>query len=182
MPSPASGGRVTLVVGGARSGKSRFAERLARASGLPVVYIATATARDDEMRARIAEHQARRDAAWRTVEAPDDLAGALDAETGAGRYALVDCLTLWLSNVMLAGEDVPAAIDRLLAALSRAGGPVVLVSNEVGSGIVPDNALARAFRDHQGWLNQRVAALSGRVTLVAAGLPLDLKLPKEPLP
>jgi adenosylcobinamide kinase/adenosylcobinamide-phosphate guanylyltransferase len=171
---------VTLVLGGARSGKSRFAETLAAASGLSLVYVATASAHDDEMRERIAHHRARRDDRWRTVDVLLDLAGTLDAEAGPDRLVLVDCLTLWLTNVMLAGADVEAEIEVLLAALSRVSGPVVAVSNEVGYGIVPDNALARAFRDHQGRLNQRVAALATRVTLVAAGLPLDLKLPKEP--
>lgn len=178
MPAPALGG-VTLVLGGARSGKSRFAEALVTASGLDRVYVATAQAFDDEMRQRIAEHRARRDDAWRTVDASRDLAAALNAETGPNRAVLVDCLTLWLSNALLADADVEHEADVLLEALPRARGPVVLVSNEVGYGIVPDNALARAFRDHQGRLNQRVAAIADRVTLVAAGLPLDLKLPRE---
>lgn len=169
---------LTLVLGGARSGKSRFAEELAIASGLQPVYLATASAHDDEMRARIAEHRARRAAPWRTVEAPLDLAEALGREARADVVLLVDCLTLWLSNVLLADQDVAAAIDALLAALPGLSGPVVLVSNEVGSSVVPDNALARAFRDHQGRLNQRAAAVADRVTLVVAGLPLDLKLPK----
>ncbi|GLK75279.1 adenosylcobinamide kinase/adenosylcobinamide phosphate guanyltransferase [Methylopila jiangsuensis] len=143
--------------------------------------MATAEAYDDEMRDRIARHRAdRADRNWRTVDAPLALADALAAEAAPGRAVLVDCLTLWLSNVMLADLDVEREADRLLAALAAARGPVVLVSNEVGYGVVPDNALARAFRDHQGRLNQRVAAVSDRVTLVAAGLPLDLKLPKEP--
>jgi adenosylcobinamide kinase/adenosylcobinamide-phosphate guanylyltransferase len=180
MSEPAPGGSVTLVLGGARSGKSRFAEGLASASGLDRVYVATGQAFDGEMRERIAEHRARRDAAWRTVEAPLDLAAALERETAPGRVVLVDCLTLWLSNVLLADLDVEHEVDELLGSLSRSRGAVVLVSNEVGSGVVPDNALARKFRDHQGRLNQRVAAIASRVTLVAAGLPLDLKLPKEP--
>lgn len=179
-PSPGPGGQATLILGGARSGKSRFGEDLAAQSGLDLVYVATATAFDDEMHHRIAEHRARRDARWRTVDAALDLAEAIEAETGPGRTVLVDCLTLWLSNLMLAERPVEPAVDALLAALSRASGPVILVSNEVGSGIVPENALARAFRDHQGRLNQQVAALATRVTLVVAGLTLDLKLPKEP--
>jgi adenosylcobinamide kinase/adenosylcobinamide-phosphate guanylyltransferase len=172
---------VTLVLGGARSGKSRFAESLAVATGAPLVYVATAQAfDDDEMRARIARHQEDRAAAgWRTVEAPIALAPVLADEAAAGRAVLIDCLTLWLTNVMLADLDVEHETDGLLAALSAAQGPVLMVSNEVGYGIVPENALARAFRDHQGRLNQRVAAIADRVTLVAAGLPLDLKLPKE---
>lgn len=173
--------RLALVLGGARSGKSRFAEGLAAAYGLDLVYMATAEAYDDEMRDRIARHRAdRADRRWRTVDAPIALAEAVTAEAAPDRALLVDCLTLWLSNVMLADLDVEREADRLLAALGQAPCPVVLVSNEVGYGVVPDNALARAFRDHQGRLNQRVAAIAGRVTLVAAGLPLDLKLPKEP--
>jgi adenosylcobinamide kinase/adenosylcobinamide-phosphate guanylyltransferase len=171
---------ITLVLGGARSGKSRFAEALAVATGLDLIYVATAQAFDHEMRARIARHQEDRAAAgWRTVEAPIALAPVLADEAAAGRAVLIDCLTLWLTNVMLADLDVEHETDGLLAALSAAQGPVLMVSNEVGYGIVPENALARAFRDHQGRLNQRVAAIADRVTLVAAGLPLDLKLPKE---
>ena len=171
---------LTLILGGARSGKSRFAEDLAVAIGLARVYVATAEAYDDEMRDRIAQHRARRDSDWTTVDAPLDLAAALDSSAEAGRVVLVDCLTLWLSNVMLAAHDVDAALDGLLVALGRLTGPAILVSNEVGSGIVPDTRLGRDFRDHQGRLNQRVAAVADRVTLVVAGLPLDLKLPKEP--
>ncbi|PZQ14963.1 MAG: bifunctional adenosylcobinamide kinase/adenosylcobinamide-phosphate guanylyltransferase [Ancylobacter novellus] len=171
---------VTLVLGGARSGKSRFAEDLAAASGLARTYVATAEVWDDEMRERIAHHRARRDGAWTTVDAPLDLPEALPAASGRDRIVLIDCLTLWLSNVMLADRDVEAAIDALLAALAAISGPAILVSNEVGSGIVPDTRLGRDFRDHQGRLNQRVAAVADRVTLVVAGLPLDLKLPKEP--
>ena len=171
---------LTLVLGGARSGKSRFAEQLALNGGQACVYVATAEAFDDEMRTRIAEHRARRGPEWRTVDAPRRLAEAIDAEADPGRVVLVDCLTLWLSNALLADVDIGDEIEGLLAALGRAAGPVVLVSNEVGSGVVPDNALARAFRDHQGRLNAAVAAIADRVTLVVAGLPLDIKLPKEP--
>lgn len=171
---------VTLILGGARSGKSRFAEGLATQSGLARAYVATAQAFDDEMAERIAHHRARRDAAWTTLDAPLDLTEALAQAAGDSRIVLVDCLTLWLSNVLLAGRDVEAEIDALVSALPRLAGPAILVSNEVGSGIVPENALGRAFRDHQGRLNQRVAAVADRVTLVVAGLPLDLKLPKEP--
>ncbi|GBD48490.1 bifunctional adenosylcobinamide kinase/adenosylcobinamide-phosphate guanylyltransferase [Methylopila sp. Yamaguchi] len=181
MPAPARRGTVTLVLGGARSGKSRFAESLATATGLDLVYLATAQAFDDEMRQRITRHRADREGAgWRAVEAPLALADVVVAESAPETALLVDCLTLWLTNVMLADLDVEREADGLLAALDAARGPVVLVSNEVGYGIVPENALARAFRDHQGRLNQRVAAIADRVTLVAAGLPLDLKLPKEP--
>ncbi|WP_020178686.1 bifunctional adenosylcobinamide kinase/adenosylcobinamide-phosphate guanylyltransferase [Methylopila sp. M107] len=179
MSLPAQRGPVTLILGGARSGKSRFAESLALETGLAPVYVATASVHDEEMRARVHDHQTRRDTRWRTVEVLLDLAGAIEAEATPKRIVLVDCLTLWLTNVMLGGGDVPEAAEELAATLAWIPGPVILVSNEVGFGIVPDNALARAFRDHQGRLNQRLAAVADRVTLVAAGLPLDLKLPKE---
>ncbi len=172
----------TLVIGGARSGKSRFAEGLARRSGLGRIYIATATAFDDEMRERIAQHRAdRAQDGWRTVEEPLDLAGVLPREVAPGRIVLVDCLTLWLTNVML-GEaferqqsDAAVACSRLAAIVRDLAGPVVFVSNEVGSGIVPDNKLARDFRDAQGRLNQAMAEACDRVVLVTAGLPLTLK-------
>lgn len=175
MSAPAPRGSVTLVVGGARSGKSRFAEEVALATGLVPVYVATAGVHDEEMRARVEDHRSRRDSRWLTVEVLLDLSGALDAESTAKRVVLVDCLTLWLTNVLIGGADVEAAIEDLLMALGRVKGPIVIVSNEVGSGIVPDNAISRAFRDHQGRLNQKIAALAHRVTLVVAGLPLDLK-------
>jgi adenosylcobinamide kinase/adenosylcobinamide-phosphate guanylyltransferase len=174
-PSPHeshAGARVTLVLGGARSGKSAHAERLIAALGAPALYIATATAGDAEMAARIAAHQARRGSLWTTRDAPLDLACAIAA---ADRPALVDCLTLWVSNLMHAGRDVAAEGERVIAALADARAPVVLVSNEVGLGIVPDNALAREFRDLAGRLNQRVAAVADRVVFIAAGLPLTLK-------
>ena len=163
-----------LVLGGARSGKSRYAERLVTACPPPWVYVATAEPRDDEMRERIAQHRARRGPDWRVIEAPRDLAGAL-ATHAAGGAVLVDCLTLWLSNLMLADVDTAAATERLEAVLSGMAGPVVVVSNEVGLGIVPDNALARRFRDAQGRLNQRIAARADRVVLMVAGLPLVVK-------
>ena len=165
--------RLTLVLGGARSGKSRYAEGLFASLPAPWFYIATAEAGDAEMAARIAEHRTRRGNAWTTVEAPRDLVGALEAHGKAP--ILVDCLTLWLTNLLLADADIDAESERLEAALARAEAPVVLISNEVGSGIVPDNALARRFRDLQGILNQRVAAQAERVVLMVAGLPLILK-------
>ncbi|WP_237477316.1 bifunctional adenosylcobinamide kinase/adenosylcobinamide-phosphate guanylyltransferase [Lichenibacterium dinghuense] len=172
----------TLVIGGARSGKSRHAEALALGTGLERVYLATATAWDDEMRERIALHREARAAdGWRTVEEPLGLAEALSREAAPGRVVLVDCLTLWLTNVMLgappeaARAAVEAACAGLAAELPRLAGPAVFVSNEVGWGIVPDNRLARDFRDAQGRLNQRMAEACGRVVLVAAGLPLVLK-------
>ena len=165
---------LTLVLGGARSGKSRYAESLVVASPPPWTYIATAEAGDSEMAERIAGHRGRRGDDWRTVEAPHDLPSALAAEA-IDSPALVDCLTLWLSNRMLADTDVEAEIARLEAALDVRRGPVVLVSNEVGFGIVPDNALARRFRDLQGCLNQRVAARADRVVLMVAGIPVVVK-------
>ncbi|NDW03777.1 bifunctional adenosylcobinamide kinase/adenosylcobinamide-phosphate guanylyltransferase [Jiella pacifica] len=168
--------RLTLVLGGARSGKTAFAEGLVAGSGLEPVYVATGEAHDDEMADRIARHQSDRGPTWRTVEAPLDLAGTLRREAAAGRFLLVDCLTLWVTNLMMAGRNVDEEADALGAALEAGvGGPVLLVSNEVGLGIVPDNAMARAFRDHAGRLHQTIAALAGTVYFVAAGLPLKMK-------
>ena len=168
-------GHIVLVTGGARSGKSVIAEgrALDLAAGGEAVYIATAQAFDAEMAARIATHRDRRDGHWRTVEAPLDLAGAL-AESD-GQVRLVDCLTLWLSNQMLAEADWAAAADALCAVLKAQRAPVVLVTNEVGGGIVPDNALARAFRDAAGLLNQQVAAIADEVILAVCGLPMKVK-------
>ena len=165
--------RLTLVLGGARSGKSRYAETLITALPPPWIYLATAQALDAEMTARIEAHQARRGAGWCTVEAPRELAGALAAHAQAP--VLVDCLTLWLSNLMMADARVDAEFDRLELALKEANAPVVMVANEVGSGIVPDNALARRFRDLQGGLNQRIAGRADHVVLLVAGLPLFVK-------
>ena len=141
-------------------------------AGASWTYVAAAEARDEEMRARIDQHRARRDANWHTLDAPLDLAGAIQSVAGP---ALIDCLTLWLSNVMLADRDVEAESARLLAAFGSAPGPLVAVSNEVGLGLVPETPLGRAFRDAQGRLNQRVAAAADRVIFMAAGLPLNLK-------
>ena len=165
---------VTLVLGGARSGKSACAERLAMAAGR-AVYLATGHAGDAEMAARIAAHRARRGTGWSTLEEPLDLVEALAAALAPDRAVLVDCLTLWLANLMHAGRDATVETERLVAALARGTGPVVLVANEVGLGIVPDNALARRFRDAAGLLNQKVAAAADRVVFVAAGLALTLK-------
>jgi adenosylcobinamide kinase/adenosylcobinamide-phosphate guanylyltransferase len=167
--------RLTLVLGGARSGKSRHAEGLITASAPPPwIYVATAQALDAEMTERIAEHRARRGAGWQAMEAPHDLPGALGAAP-SDTALLVDCLTLWLSNRMLAEADIEADTAALEKALAYRQGPTVLVSNEVGSGVVPDNALARRFADEQGRLNQRIAARADRVVLVVAGLPLTVK-------
>ncbi len=165
----------TLVLGGARSGKSAFATKLVRDSGLACVFIATATAGDEEMRERIARHQAQRDQAWRTIEEPLALAEALARESAADRAILIDCLTLWLSNLLHAGRNVETETRKLVAAVQQAGSPLVLVSNEVGLGIVPDTPLGRRFRDAQGRLNQEIAAVAPNVVLLAAGLPLWLK-------
>jgi adenosylcobinamide kinase / adenosylcobinamide-phosphate guanylyltransferase len=167
--------RLTLVLGGARSGKSRHAETLVESAAARALYLATAEARDAEMAERVRRHRARRGARWTTIEEPLHLADRLLTEAHPDRPILVDCLTLWLSNHLLAGHDVEAEIAALDAALPRLGGPVVLVANEVGLGIVPENALARAFRDHAGRLNQRMAARASRVVFIAAGLPLVLK-------
>jgi len=163
---------LTLVLGGARSGKSTYAEGLVEAIG-GGVYLATAEALDKEMQERVQGHQDRRGNLWRAVEEPLDLCGALRAN-GEGPV-LVDCLTLWLSNIMAAGRDVESEIKSLISTLSECGAPVVMVSNEVGLGIVPDNALARAFRDEAGRMNQQLASVADRVVFVAAGLPLIMK-------
>jgi len=177
--------RHTLVLGGARSGKTRRALALAD-TGATRVYVATAEAFDDEMRARIAAHTAERAGrGWTTIEAPLDLPGALSAralaQAGVALHRMavpvvvVDCLTLWLSNLMLGGHDIDAATGHITAALGATPARVILVSNEVGFGIVPDNALARRFRDAQGRLNQTLAAAVGTVELVVAGLVVKLK-------
>lgn len=168
---------VTLVLGGARSGKSRYAEGLVEAQGGPWIYLATATAGDEEMAARIAEHQRRRGNRWQTREAPLDLSGALEAAAKPNTTVLVDCLTLWLTNILLAELNVENECEKLVAALPGLKGPVVFVSNEVGLGIVPENALARRFRDAAGRLNQAVAETAQSVVFVAAGLPLAMKAP-----
>ncbi len=165
--------RLTFVLGGARSGKSARAEALLAAAP-DKVYVATGQAFDAEMEDRIAHHRARRGAGWETVEEPLDLPGVLGRDF-AGRPVLVDCLTLWLSNLLLGDHDIEAAEAALESALDGAAGPMVLVSNEVGLSIVPENALARRFRDEAGRLNQRVAARCDRVEFIAAGLPLVLK-------
>jgi adenosylcobinamide kinase/adenosylcobinamide-phosphate guanylyltransferase len=164
--------QLTLVLGGARSGKSRYAENLTTALPPAWIYLATAEPHDAEMAERIAAHRTRRGAGWRTIEEPHDIASVLAADEGT---TLIDCLTLWLSNRTLAGADIDSEIVNLEVALAARLRPVVLVSNEVGSGIVPDNALARRFRDLQGRLNQRLAARADRVVLVVAGLPLIVK-------
>ncbi|MDY6942923.1 MAG: bifunctional adenosylcobinamide kinase/adenosylcobinamide-phosphate guanylyltransferase [Pseudomonadota bacterium] len=165
-----------LVVGGVRSGKSRHGEARARSAGGRVTYIATATAGDAEMAARIAMHRQQRPDAWHLVEEPLALGEVLAQRAGESEVLLVDCLALWVSNLLHAGEaqwmDERA---RLLEVLPVLPGRIILISNEVGMGIVPANALARRFADELGWLNQAVAALCERVTMMAAGLPLVVK-------
>ncbi|WP_347403026.1 bifunctional adenosylcobinamide kinase/adenosylcobinamide-phosphate guanylyltransferase [Roseicyclus salinarum] len=166
---------LTLIIGGASSGKSAFAERLVRQSGLAKVYVATAEAHDAEMEAKIAEHRARRfGQGWRTIEAPLDLERALlNAEIG--EVVLVDCITFWLTNQMLDEADLAEETDALIDLLAQMSQPVVIVTNDVSGGIVPENAMARAFRAAQGRLNQRLAAQADLVVLVTAGLPSVLK-------
>lgn len=167
-----SGIGLTLVLGGARSGKSRYAENLARGAGIPVVFIATAEAGDEEMGIKIARHRLERPLDWVTVEEPLAVGQAVARFSGA--FVIVDCLTLWASNVLLAGGDTAAAVDSLLVGLAAAG-RVVVVSNEVGSGVVPEYRLGREYRDLLGEVNARVAAMAANVVLMVAGLPLTLK-------
>ncbi|MBV9758818.1 MAG: bifunctional adenosylcobinamide kinase/adenosylcobinamide-phosphate guanylyltransferase [Alphaproteobacteria bacterium] len=171
--STASAGFLVLVLGGARSGKSRHAQALIERHAPPWTYIATAQALDDEMHARIAEHRAQRGPDWTTIEAPLALPRAL--HEAATAPALVDCLTLWLTNLMLAEHDIAAAVAALERALDARTAPTVLVANEVGLGIVPENALARRFRDQAGRLNQRLATRAGRVLFTVAGIALQVK-------
>jgi adenosylcobinamide kinase/adenosylcobinamide-phosphate guanylyltransferase len=179
MDNPTSSFRVALILGGARSGKSRYALGLARGRPAPRLFVATGEAGDDEMAARIAHHQAERDPDWVTREAPLALVETLASAQGNYGVILVDCLTLWLTNLMLRDDKTEADLDqdceRLLEALKRTATPTILISNEVGWGIVPDNPLARAFRDKAGWLHQRLAWIADLVALTVAGLPLVIK-------
>jgi adenosylcobinamide kinase/adenosylcobinamide-phosphate guanylyltransferase len=165
----------TFILGGARSGKSRFAENLVTTSGLERHYIATGRAWDDEMQARIDQHRADRGPAWTTHEEPLDLTERLAAIDSEGRAVLVDCLTLWLTNLMMEGRDIASRSAALAAFLPQAKARLVIVSNEVGLGIVPDNRMAREFRDHAGRLHQMIAAHADDVYFIAAGLPLKMK-------
>ena len=164
-----------LVIGGQRSGKSRVAEGMIAATGLASVYVATASAGDGEMAERIARHRARRGGSWRTIEEPLELAQVLVRQAGEDTAVLVDCLTLWLSNLMSAGRSPQVEADRLTGALDQAPGPVVLVTSEVGAGIIPADEMSRRYADELGTLNQAIAAVVGQVILVAAGQPLILK-------
>jgi len=163
-----------LITGGARSGKSHFAERMTLSFGQPAVYIATAEAHDDEMAARIAQHQARRGGEWMTISEPTSLCQVLQDSDG-GPPRLVDCLTLWLTNLILSDRDWQADVSALAYLVPRLKAPVVFVTNEVGAGIVPDNALARMFRDAAGLTNQRVAEVCDELWLCVAGHPLRVK-------
>ncbi len=167
---------LTLVLGGARSGKSAFAESLVRAAG-GGIYLATAEALDEEMAARIAAHQARRGAQWRLIEEPIFIAQRLAELSAQGTHGpvLIDCLTLWLSNILLAERDVEGDIERLCTRLEESDLITVLVAGEVGAGTVPDNALARSFRDQAGLLNQKIAGLASAVYLLTAGIAQKLK-------
>lgn len=165
---------LTFILGGARSGKSRHAESLVEALAPPWIYVATAEARDEEMRRRIGEHRVRRGERWQTVEVPLELAAAM-ADMPSGRPVLVDCLTLWLTNIMLAGRDVDDECALLSTTLGQPKGPWFVVSNEVGLGIVPDSELGRRFRDAAGRLNQAVAAKADHVLFMAAGIPMKVK-------
>lgn len=168
-------GQITLILGGTRSGKSSFAQQLAENSGNALVYVATAEAFDNEMTDRIARHQQDRGPDWQTIEESRDITTVIAARSTSKTTLLVDCLTIWLSNLMLADADISAALEKLEDALTNAQGPVILVSNEVGSGIVPESPLGRQFRDEAGWMNQRVARAASDVALITAGLPLWLK-------
>ncbi|MHC1548585.1 bifunctional adenosylcobinamide kinase/adenosylcobinamide-phosphate guanylyltransferase [Phyllobacterium sp. K27] len=167
--------QVTFILGGARSGKSSFAEGLVEASGLDAIYLATGRAWDDEMSERIGHHKARRGSRWTTVEEPIDLTDKLESLAGGDKAILVDCLTLWLTNLMMADRDIDTEVKRLANTLSQLPGAIILVSNEVGLGIVPENRMAREFRDHAGRLHQAVANIASNVYFVAAGLPLKMK-------
>ena len=164
-------GRSLLILGGARSGKSRHAQAIAEAFGGPLTYVATAQALDDEMADRIVRHRRDRDARWTTVEAPLDLGGAILAADEPDGVILIDCLTLWTTNLLLGDHDAEGALDALIASIDAARAKVILVANETGLGIVPDNALARRFRDLAGIVNQRVAAAVDAVDFVLAGIP-----------
>jgi adenosylcobinamide kinase/adenosylcobinamide-phosphate guanylyltransferase len=168
---------IVLVTGGARSGKSKYAETRARALGSRRLYVATAEANDEEMAQRIAEHKKRRGNDWVTIEEPLELAEALLAQRGRMDCALVDCLTLWLSNLLLHrdSESAQGKVEELVQTLPQLDFHVILVTNEVGWGIVPDNPLARQFRDLAGWANQRIAAITDEVVLTVAGIPMIVK-------
>jgi adenosylcobinamide kinase / adenosylcobinamide-phosphate guanylyltransferase len=170
-----SKGRVILVLGGARSGKSAFAEKVIAEASLAKVYLATSQIFDSEMETRVDLHRARRGADWQLVEEPVELGGALAQHANEDRAILVDCLTLWVTNLMMADADIAKLGDDLAEQLQTLSGTIVFVSNEVGQGIVPDNKMAREFRDYAGLLHQKIAAIADEVYFVTAGLPQKLK-------
>lgn len=168
-------GKITFVLGGARSGKSRFAEGLAEEAGLQKHYVATGEDWDDEMRQRIAQHREQRGEGWVTHEVPLELSSALATIAAPDRVVLVDCLTLWITNLMMSERALEDEMRLMVASLAALPGPVIFVSNEVGLGIVPENRMARAFRDQAGRLHQQLAAVADTVFFIAAGLPLKMK-------
>jgi adenosylcobinamide kinase/adenosylcobinamide-phosphate guanylyltransferase len=168
-------GQHVLILGGARSGKTDFAEQLALRLGTAPLYLATAEALDDEMATRVASHQGARDARFTTIEEPLAISEAILAAAGRHDVVLVDCLTLWITNLLAAGADVAVAVNELATALGKTEVRVILVSNEVGLGIVPDNPMARSFRDLAGTAHQRLAEVCAEVHFVVAGLPMTLK-------
>jgi adenosylcobinamide kinase/adenosylcobinamide-phosphate guanylyltransferase len=181
MPGAGIRAKSLLVLGGARSGKSRYAQRLAESSRLQPVLIATAQPHDAEMALRIERHAAERGAQWTVVEEPVALAEALWREAGKERIVVVDCATLWLSKILVGGDNIAAATQHLAESVAKLSGPVIFVSNEVGGGLVPENGLARAFRDAQGLLNQALAEACEAVVLVSAGIAVCLKPSPEPI-
>ena len=172
--------KIILITGGARSGKSRYAEQRAAAMGARPLYVATAEAKDEEMAKRIAKHRKRRGNQWRTIEEPLELTDALLAQRGKTDCALVDCLTLWISNLLIRHDDKYASekVEELIEKLPQLDFHLLFVTNEVGWGIVPDNPLARKFRDLAGWTNQRLAQAANEVNLMVAGMPMIIK--REP--
>ena len=166
-----------LILGGARSGKSKFAESVTRNSGRQKIYLATAEVLDDEMSRRVDHHQKQRGSDWELIEEPLDIAGLIAKNAGSDSCILVDCLTLWLTNLMMADKNIEAAIEELVATLVQlsSDSSVVLVSNEVGQGIVPIDKMAREFRDHAGRLHQEIAVVVQNVWFITAGLPQKLK-------
>lgn len=167
--------KVTFVLGGARSGKSSFAENLVLNKGLKPIYLATGRAYDDEMVDRIDAHKERRGGNWEAIEEPLALSDALMQTDFEGRAILVDCLTLWVTNLMMAGADVKVECEQLANTLKKINVPVVLVSNEVGLGIIPENKMAREFRDYAGFVNQSIAKIADEAYFIASGLPIKLK-------
>ena len=174
--------KITLIIGGCKSGKSRHALHLAEKDDSRKIFIATCVPFDEELKERIARHKTERDGSWKTVDAPIELTEAICAYDDEYAVLLVDCLTLWINNLMLTSEDpyhIDENVTKLVAALSAARCPVILVANEVGAGIVPENRLARLFRDAAGVTNQRIAALADEVIYMVAGIPMTIKRGKE---